>query len=278
MKILLFSFFVCFICIGETVRTIHDYYFELAKGNIAGHKAENKFGRTTNADTDVLTDVWDGANPTDDDSIWIAPTQARIHAIASTSSSDSIGGVGARTLILYGLTNWTTKETTEVVNLDGVSGPNTSLSYVIIHRMEVLTKGATNVNVGKITATAQTDNTVTAMIDTGNGQTLMAIYGIPSVQDLYMTQFYVSILSAAGAANILLDCSIDYNPEPQTELTNFLTKHTTGKMSTGTSDGNPHIFYPFKKYSGPGILKLQVVSGANNVDVSGGFDFILVDK
>jgi hypothetical protein len=56
----------------------------IAKGDVPGHKSVNKFGRTTNADSADPTDIWDRANATNDQAIWLAPTAARVHAIAST--------------------------------------------------------------------------------------------------------------------------------------------------------------------------------------------------
>ena len=82
--------------------------------------------------------------------------------------------------------------------MDGTTNVPTLNSYVIIHRMKVLTKGATNVNVGVITATADTDGTVTARIDVGRGQSQMAIYGVPSIQTAYVFRFYSNVLKASG--------------------------------------------------------------------------------
>lgn len=266
------------VIVMDTVRTYAiDYKLEIAAGRIPNTYCDKKFGRTTNADLNTKTDVWDGANSTDNIDIWIAPTQARIHAITSTSTNDSVTGTGARTIQVYGLVDWDTKETSEVVNMDGITGPNTVNSYVIVHRMKVLTKGTAGPNVGYVKATAATDATVTAQFNPLEGQTKMAIYGIPSTQTAYMTQFYYSILKSGGGT-IAVDCDMLYNPEPQTEITTFLIKHTTAKLSTGTSDGSPHPFNPYNKFTGPGILKLQVISSQNDMDVSAGFDLILEDN
>lgn len=257
----------------------HDLFLEIAAGTIANYKAVNKFGRTTNADSGVATDVWDQANATADDDIWTAPTQARIHAIVSGNDTDgktaAPNSVGARTLRVYGLTSWSTAEVSEDITLDGTTAVNTTNSYVIVHRMKVLTKGATNVNVGLITATAAVDGTITAAILAGEGQTQMAVYGIPSTQVAYMTHYYVSALKAAAA----LRCSVSLlvNPEPDAELINFLTKHTNGLDTTGNSYIHQD-FRPYFKISGPAIIKLQVDASAADSDISAGFDLILVDN
>lgn len=74
--------------------SLTDFMLEVAAGNVPGNKSVNKFGRSTNVDNDVATDIWDRANATHDQDIWIAPTQARIHNIASTSANDDGDPVG----------------------------------------------------------------------------------------------------------------------------------------------------------------------------------------
>ncbi len=253
-----------------------DLMLEIARPvrNTSGMSRENKFGRSTNVDSGVDTDLWDGANATDDIDIWIAPTQARIHNIASSSASDDGDpvGVGARTIEVFGLTSWSTVEVGEIIELNGVGNVPTVNSYVIIHRMRVLTKGATSINVGVITATAATDGTITAQINAGQGQTQMAIYGIPSGFTLYLTQIYAGILKTGSAG--FADCSLMVNPNPDVELLNFRTEHTFGASSTGTSQpGVP--FRPYKPVQGPSIVKIQANGSAGNLDVDGGFDAIL---
>ena len=251
---------------------------EIARGNVLGVSSYNKFGRNIEIDSGVTADIWDGGYTGDVSLIWVAPTQARIHNIVSTSSDDdgSPVGVGARTIRIYGLTDWDTAEVTEDVTLNGTSNVVTSNSYVIIHRMKVLTKGANSVNVGVITATAQSNNTIPAQIRAGQGQTLMTIFGIPSTQKVYMKRLYANVNKAGGAAG-LVDVSLLFNPEPDAELTKFLVKHTFGLQTVGTSALTIPFAMP-KVLEGPGILKIQVVSGTANMDVSAGFDLILVDN
>ncbi len=160
----------------------NDPALNIALGNVIGVTSIDKFGRTTNADTGIITDIWDRANVTHNQPIWVAPTQARIHNIVSSNGGDdgNPAGAGARTIRVFGLTDWDTKEVSEDIVLNGVGAIATQNSYVIIHRMFVLTKGATNVNIGFITATAAVDGTVTAQINPSQGQTQKAILGIPA--------------------------------------------------------------------------------------------------
>ncbi len=252
-----------------------NYSLDVARGKITGVSSVNKFGRSTNVDAAIDTDVHDGANATDDLDIWVAPTQARTHQVVSTSASDDGDpvGVGARTVQLYGLTSWDAAETSEVITLNGTTNVATTNSYVIIHRIKVLTWGATAVNVGVITATADTDGTVTAQINAGEGQTQMAIYGVPSTHTLYMDSYYATAIKAS--TSLAVKMSLLVNTGPDEELTNFLIKHTTGLTTEGTNALTHTFPVPFK-VAGPAIIKIQANSSAANTDVSAGFGAYVV--
>lgn len=264
--------------LNMNVSNIIDDKLRISRGGYSDISKVNKFGRSTNVDSGTATDLWDGANATDDIDVWVAPTQARTHQIASTSANDDgdPAGTGAQTIRIFGLTDWDTKEVSEDITMNGVSNVATSNQYVIIHRMVVLAWGSAGPNVGTITATADTDSTVTAQINAGFGQTQMCVYGIPSVQDAYLTEIYTTILRAnLGTSEAHADMTLFYNSIPDTVTTGFITKETWG---CGTRAPSLHPYNPYFKLEGPGIIKIQATGSANNLDVSGNFDLILVDK
>lgn len=234
----------------------------------------HKYGRTNNIDNGVATDIWDGASRGVPILIWVAPTQARTHAIVSTDANDDGDpvGTGAHTIRVYGLTSWTTPEVSEDITLNGVGAVNTVNDYVCLHRMQVLTKGASGPNVGIITATAATDGTITAQISAGVGQTEMAIYCIPSGTTAYMTMFGFGA-NAATAAATRLTSTLLYNPDPANELTAFLRKGTLPIPADGVPTFRP---YPvWRPFTGPGILKCQASASANDADGACEFDLVL---
>ncbi len=236
----------------------------------------NKFGCATNVDNGIATDVWDRANITDDQDTWVAPTAAVIHNIKSTSASDTVAGAGARTIQVCGLVDFDTNEVSEIVTLNGITDVPTVNSFVIIHRMEVLTKGATSINVGTITATGiGGGNPVTAQINVGEGQTLMAIFGIPLTQIGFMTNMYGSVQKVQTGRDVII--RLLSNREPQNELLNFATKHIFTINGGGSSDIQ-HFFKPYKIFEGPCIIKMEADADANDMGVAAGFDLILVDR
>lgn len=249
------------------------FAFDIAKSQIHGFSSVNKYGRTTNADSGDPTDIWDRANATQDQAIWLAPTAARVHAIVSGSADDDDGGNGANTIQIYGLTAWDADEVSEVITMDGTTPVNTSNSYVIIHRMKVLTWGSTGPNTGLITATAAVDGTVTAQINAGEGQTQMAIYGVPSTKRLHVLSYYTSF-QRAQPTGVSADIRLLLTDPVNGNATKWITKHTQSLNTTGTSAIN-HAFEVPAIYNTPCIIKLQVNTDTDNSDLSGGFDLVL---
>jgi hypothetical protein len=260
----------------ESIRGAKDFLLEVARGLYDNISYINKFGRSPNVDSGVDTDIWNRANATDNQVIWIAPTAPRRHNIVSTSTNDINGGTGARTLRVFGLKDWNSSPVTEVVTMNGTTDVSTVNDYVILYKMEVLTKGSTSSNVGTITATAEGDDTITAQIQPDVGQNQMAIFGIPSIQNCYVFSYYASFLKSGGATGSV-DISIKVNPEPDVEPINFITKHTHGLISTGTTHFQ-HQLHPYLKIPGPAVIKIQGNGSVANLDVSAGFNAIIVNE
>ena len=255
------------------------FMINAALGNIVGITSEDVYGRNIEVDSADTADVWDGGQVTSGVSqIWVAPTAAAVHNIVSTSDLDSVGLTGALTVRIFGLPRWTSSEISEDIIMDGTNNVATDSSYVIIHHMLVLTNGGTSINAGIITATATAPSatTVTALIRVAQGHTQMAIIGIPSTQKLLVGRLYGNVNKAGGATG-LADVALLFNSTPDDHLTTFRVTHTFGLQTVGTSAFTIPYYAP-KMYEGPGILKVQVVSGTNDQDISAGFCILLVDN
>lgn len=261
-----------------------DFFFEVARGNVRGHFAVNKYGRAPAGIQTTATDIWDRANATPTQQIWVAPTVARIHAIVSSSDLDGKTGApssaGARTIKVFGLRTWGTAETNEVVTLDGTTPVNTVRSYVIIHRMKVLTHGTSGPNAGTITATAAVDGTVTAQISIGNGQTEMSMYGIPGTQKGYMTSFDVNSHNTGNPSTVLevdFDLLINEHPDVDETAAAFLVKANIGLIASG-STFFPKRYDPPLEIVGPAIIKFQGISTLVDTEGVAEYDLILVNN
>lgn len=253
-----------------------DFYVNVARGAVSGISSVNVWGRAPDGVQTTATDLWDRADSTPTQQIWLAPTAARVHALVSSSANDdgSPAGTGARTVTVYGLKTWTSAESSEVVTLNGVGAVNTANSYVIIHRMVVTTFGSAGPNVGTITATAATDATVTATIRPGLGQTQMAILGVPSGQSAFINRVKASVITDSSfSANFTLVAATD----PSNYPARFTTVRTFGDVNSGSSNHDENFQTPLV-VAGPCILKLQGIASPADTDASGGFDMLLVSN
>ena len=261
-----------------------NFDLEVSKGTISGHFTVNKYGRATAGVQLTATDIWDRADAAATQQIWLAPTAARIHAIASSSDLDgktaAPSSTGARTIEVFGLKTWALAETSETVTLDGTTSVNTNDSYVIIHRMKVLTHGTTGPNSGTITATAASDSTVTAKIGVGNGQTEMSPYGIPSIQKAYMTSFDVNSHNTGNPSTVIeVDFDMLVNEHPDVDPTSaaFLIKANVGLIATGSTVFTK-AYDPPLEIAGPAIIKFQGIATTADTEAVAEYDLILVNN
>ena len=265
---------------GLPISPIRDFYFNAASGAISGYSTVNKFGEAPTGIQTTFTDIWSRANATPTQQIWLAPTAPRQHAIVADSSDDAVGGIGAGSVILYGLKTWDSAESSETVVLTGTTPVNTANSYVIIHRMKAIAQATTTnagVNVGAITATAAApDSTVTAVILAGDGQTEMAIYGVPSTKTAYLYRWSASINKTAAAA-VTANFTIRVNENPNVQTLGYVRKMDFSIQSTGANTVEKRFALPVK-FSGPCIIKVQAYASSADTDGNSTFDLLLVDN
>jgi len=254
-----------------TVLDVSSFPLQVARGLITGVSSVNKFGKAPSGVQTTLTDIWSRANAAATQQIWLAPTAARIHTIVSSDALDT-----GFTVRIYGLKTWATAETTEDIALTGTTGVPTANSYVIIHRMKIIPTLAKPANVGTITATAAApDSTVTAVILPGEGQTEMAIYGVPSTQDFYMTRWGCAMGKEVTAQSVNFTLRVNENPNVQT--TGYVLKNDLGVLSVGASSIDKTFTNPIK-YAGPCIIKVQGLASTADIDARAAFDGYLVTK
>ncbi len=267
-----------------------DPALEIARGNVSGQSSVNKYGRATDGVQTTATDIWDRADAAATQQIWLAPTAARIHEIVSSSDADSDSGgtvaqgQGCRTIRIFGLKTWDLAETSEDIIMDGTAtGANsvdTANSYVIIHRMKMLTHGTSGPNVGVIRAVAKDDVTTTAQIGVGNGQTEMSIYGVPSTQKAYMTSFDVNSHNTGNPSTVIetdFDLLINEHPDVDETAAAFLVKANVGLIATGSTVFSK-TYVPPLRIDGPAIIKFQAIATLADTESVAEYDLILVDN
>jgi len=226
----------------------------IALGAYANASLLRKFG--ANADIDTATvpeDVWNAGG------LWVPPTQARTHTIASTDAADTMQ------LTIWGLTSWSGSEVSETITLNGVTGVGTVNSYVIIHRMRVESGYA---NAGVIDATADTDATVTARINAGEGTTHMLIYGLGAEQTLLITSAVVGVNRSQASGYAEFEFDVNFDPTVDVDAFRLMDRRTA--TAQGTSVVDMHFDDAPLVIPGPAILKVRVSAvGGNDTRVFG---------
>ena len=259
-----------------------DWLFEVGMGRVAGHTMVHKFGRNPDCDqagsatiVPVGRDIWDlgiaGASQ------WVPPTTARTHQLASSDDEDGGAGTdtGALTIRIWGLSA-TWAEQTEDITLNGTTNVPTASTYANIHRMQVLTTGSAQRNLGNITATADTDTTVTAQVSADMGSTLMTQYQVPAAKTGIILSWGARLYRAGGgskfADNFLM--TKDYNAT--WSATPWVVKDDlpTGSSATMVAHhvSNLHVHVPAK-----GFLKVVSDPSADAQDIGAGWELVLVD-
>ena len=248
---------------------------DIALGSVPSIKPISVFGHAHDGLQTTPTDIWDRADATPTQQIWVAPTQARKHNIKSTSTSDlKVTGTGARIVRVFGLKTWNDEESYEDIEMNGITNVLTGELYVIIHKIECIAFGASGPNVGTITATAEVDGTVTAAILAGIGKTLMAILGIPAGKKLLLNNYFFSGLRSAIGVGI--EVSLLVAPLPTLEPSVFIVQNIDGKTTDGGAS-RTQKFNPPYSIPGPAIIKVQGLSTLADTDASGGFNGELHD-
>ena len=245
---------------------IQDFVLEIAKGNIAKHSLITKFGYNSTINTSTLPeDLWDTGG------VFVSPTVARIHNITSSSTSDTSAGIGARTILIRGI-DGSYNAASETIIMNGTANVATVNSYVHIHLMQVLTGGSSAANVGTITATAQTDSTVTCSMTIGYNQSASSIYFVPTGYKAYVMRARARINNAIANSS----ATVQILNKPFGGV--FQLKTQMGLNNAGSSfveldytGSSPFIL------QGKSIIKLSCLNVSNNsTSIEGEYDLILV--
>lgn len=224
----------------------------------------NKFGANANSAIGISEDVWDGGGIYSfPETVDITHVSQDTDQIADRGLNIEVQGLDANWNLVVQNKTLNSSDTTIPVSLD------TPLRRVF--RMRVLG----NVIIGSNTSVKNADGSIVyGIIQTGNNQTLMAIYTVPNKQTAYMTSYYISV---AGL--------IHQGPE-RTEITLWVADRDRGyefqlKHIIGLPKDVPpyqHFFFPYKKITQKSDIKIAALCDSKPGYVYAGFDLILADN
>jgi len=167
-------------------------------------------------------------------------------------------------------------EHTEFIILNGTTNVATVNSYYRITRMHIHGAGSNTTNVGNITATADTDTTVTAQISADQGQTLMAFYHVPIGKTGYITNIYATMNRSGAVSGAMADISLRSRLWGNGNDGDIIEGYFNVAVEGGTFQKN---YIPYKRISqGTDVwIRCEGVTD-NNTDISAGFDIIIRDN
>lgn len=233
------------------VGTSEPFELQVARGQVAYHSGEHKFGATPSMTVNTTGTVWDI-----DDTLypWSALASASTLTVDRASASDA-----GKTITIVGLdVNY--NAITENVTLTNATGNATTNSFIRVYRAYMYNGSAANV--GNIDVKIST--TIIARITAGKGQTLMSVYTVPAGYTAYLTQGVMSVKSGADATG---EFYVRYGGE-----TAFRIAHTFEVASA-------EYFYPFHvpfRVPEKSDIDVRATVRSNNARVTAAYDFYLI--
>ena len=146
-----------------------DYHYEVAMGRINGCTTWNKFGFNLDIDTGASETVWSVGG------LFAPMAAAGTLNVVSSSTDDDAAGLGAQSIIIYGIDE-NREALVEVVQLDGTNPVTTTGTFFGVNRAAIYLSGGTGWNVGDITITATTGGSTQAQIPATGGTTQHAFF------------------------------------------------------------------------------------------------------
>lgn len=176
---------------------LKNYYLEIARGNVKGQESLVIIGHDDDVGTTSGT-IWCGGATN-----YRFPSTAEVVYVASSSASDTLGGVGTNNVLVIGLDE-NYSEIQEIVNLSGQTPVQLQQKFLRMNTFQSLVSGSTGYNVGTITLANDTytagvpDNAEQVMgcMEIGAGQDETTAYTIPAGKTFYLTKGWAT----AGAS------------------------------------------------------------------------------
>ena len=222
----------------------------------------NKFGENPTVASGATEDVWDGSIA------YVFPATALMTSLSQTVDQAAMRGA---TIEAQGLdASW--NSVTQTKTLDATLTTNVvawGTPMIRCFRMKVL---ADVVSTSPIRCHNAGETVDYAIIQTGNNQTLMAIYTIPNGVTGYMTQYYRNFTKISGATPDSVEFSLWAADRDNSY--EFQLKHRTAVQNDA---GAPvHPFIPCASFTQKTDILMTATSNGAGSKVHSGFDIILV--
>ena len=243
--------------------SVQDRYLAIAEGAVTGHSLTLKFGRNPDVDAAAAETIWEGGGAYTFDA-----TAQSLEIISNDINDDGDpASTGALTATVYGVDGSYVAKS-ETVTLNGTTAVALTGTWLRVNRIIVATAGSSGANEGTLTVRLAGAGATRAVVTPLNGQTLMAVWTVPAGYSAYMLNYYVSINTATPATAAAIDVKL----LTRSSLGVINLKHQQSTLAGAMQ----HMFgAPFKITEKTDVY-LDVATSANNSDVCGGFDLVVV--
>jgi hypothetical protein len=222
----------------------------------------NKFGRNAAVASGSTEDVWDGS------AVYVFPATALMTSMSQTTDQSLLRGA---TVEIQGLNaDW--EMVTQIATLDGTLTTNVvTLDPPLIRCFRMKLQSAT-ASASPIRVHNAGETQDYAIIGTGEGQTLMAIYTVPAGKTAYMTNLYATFDPGSGSPTSLI-----MKLWGKDNLNGYARhiKHIAGLDINGSST-YIKAFNPYKEFQERTDIFIEATTVGAASDVTAGFDLILV--
>lgn len=170
------------------------WQYSASLGLVPGHRPVQIQGANLDVDATTTPEViWPGGG------LYPWQPSAAPHEVVSTSADDSAGGLGVRTVLVYGL-GTAHEELQEIVTLNGLTPVACVNQYRRVLACTALTvgAGATGTNVGDITVRVVAGAIPQAWMPAGFGRNQCCIYTVPAGYQFAVLEGVASIFDPAN--------------------------------------------------------------------------------
>lgn len=230
-----------------------DFYLQVSKGHIPGHRFSRRFGDLETVSTD-WQDIW---IPGGD---YVYPSTAGLVNVSSTDIDDTAGGSGARTLFIQGLdSNYNILN--ETITLNGQTNVSSVNQYLRVWRCDVRLSGAHNSNEGTISITQH--SILLGVIEPDDGRCQSALYTVPNGYTAYLIDMYCT-------------SSEDKDIEYEVALMPYNQSWRTIKEINTYRESYQHKFMCPIQFNAKTEIRMRAKAGSSSGEVGAGYILLLV--
>lgn len=173
---------------GKPRTSVMPYTYDIAEGNVAGHKSWSKIGFSAGvALTEIDVAPW-CTGP------YVFPTTELAMTLVSANAADSTTGGGARTVSIYYL-NASFVEQSVTVTLNATTAVSVAADMYRVNNMRVASVGSSGAPAGNLTLAA--GGVTYGFITAGKTRQRQMVWTVPASNTLYMT----NVAFSAGNQN-----------------------------------------------------------------------------